>query len=175
MLFKSQKKFQKKAVTTISVMIASCAFCWLNPAQAQTVVSQTHIAQASASNISNAELEQFVKVHAQLVAIDKQTTQQMIDVIQQEGMTIDRFNVIGNWIINSTDSKEAPTPPVSQAEMESFKKVVAKITPLQEQAEAKMKQVFATEKFEVERYKQIFEAVRTDPKLQNQVQQMLQK
>lgn len=138
---------------------------------AQTVASKIMISQASEQKFSSTELEQFAELIAKLYTIDQQTTEQIVSIIEKEGMSVDRFNAIVKW---KKDPQQTPNPSVSDAEMESFKKSVTKIAQLQEQADTKIKEVFQSQGLQVERFNQILEAVREDPNLQNQVQQILE-
>ena len=170
MLFNLNKNFNSKAFTSTTLVLVSSVFLSLSPVLAQTVVPETVISQASESNISQSELQQFAKIIEKIYVIDNEKTQQIVQILQKEGMSVDRFNAIVKWKKN----QEAPTPPVSDSEMKNFEKVIAQIAPVQEQANVKIKEVFETQELEVERFNQILEAVSQDPKLQGQVQQILE-
>lgn len=172
MSLKIKKKLSKNAIATTTVVMLSSIFWGMTLSLTPKVVSETLLSQASAPNISSSELQQFAQIIEKLYTIEQETTQEIVQIIKQEGMSVDRFNAIVKW---KKDPQEAPEPSVSDTEMENFKKAVTKIAQLQEQADTKIKAVFQSQELQVERFNQILEAVREDPNLQGQVQQILEK
>lgn len=171
MSFKLNKKFLKRAIANTTLVIVSSILWGISPVQAQPSVFEIILSQASGEKISNTELEQFAQIIQQVYTVEQETTQGIVEILQQEGMSIDRFNTIVKWKKNS---QESPNPSVTDAEMQSFNKVVTKIAQLEEQADTKIKEIFTSQELQLERFNQILEAVRQDPSLQSQVQQILE-
>ncbi|ACK69116.1 hypothetical protein PCC7424_0657 [Gloeothece citriformis PCC 7424] len=170
MPFNLNKTLPNRAIASTTLILVSLLSWAISPVQAEPVNPKTLITQASGQNISNKELQQFAQIIQKVYTVEQETTEKMVVTIQEEGMSIDRFNDIVKWKKNS---QESPNPSVSDAEMQTFDKLVTKIAQLQEQADTKIKEIFTSQELQIDRFNQILEAVRQDPSLQSQVQQIL--
>ncbi|MGK7876691.1 MAG: DUF4168 domain-containing protein [Xenococcaceae cyanobacterium] len=143
------------------------------PAQtlAQELVPQPPTIQASRVEISPEELQQFVSAVKQMQAIQQASEEEMVQAVQNEGFSLQRFNEILKWKRNPEDR---PPTEVTQEETQSFEKAIIQIGEIQQQTESKMKQALESEGLELPRFNQILEAVQEDQDLQLQVQQMIQ-
>ena len=139
--------------------------------QAQEPASQPQAQEASQVEISQEELQQFAKIIKQLEAIQQESEQKVVKAIQGEGLSQERFREISQVQQNPETQS---TTEVTEEEMQSFKKAVAKVTELLQAAQLKMEQAVRAEGLEIQRFNQIATAVRQTPALQQELQQMTQ-
>ncbi len=139
--------------------------------QVQEPASQPQAQEASQAEISQEELQQFAKAIKQLQAIQQESEQKVVKAIQGEGLSQERFREISQVQQNPETQL---TTEVTEEEMQSFKKAVARVTELLQAAQSKMEQAVRAEGLEIQRFNQIATAVKQTPALQQELQQMTQ-
>lgn len=140
--------------------------------QAPETQPQTQEAPESAptTEISQTELEQFARVIPQLQQIQQSAQEQAAQFIQESGLSTERFSEI----YQSQQSGTAPSSEVTNEEQQSYDEVSTKIESLEQDVRSQQEQVLEAEGLEPQRFGEILVAVRQDPALQQQVQQLLQ-
>lgn len=125
---------------------------------------------APTTEVSQSELEQFVRVVPQLQEIQQSAQQQAAQVIQESGLSTERFSEI----YQSQQSGAAPSSEVTSEEQQSYDEASTKIESLEQDVRSQQEEVLQTEGLEPQRFGEILVAVRQDPALQQQVQELLQ-
>ncbi len=159
----------RENITILLVLSLIGGTLWTGTAQDKTDSQRKKqpTSQNSNTDISDAELKKFSKALENVKAANKKSQQKMRDIIQEEGLTIKKYQAI--YKAKQDPSKE------SQASSQEMKKYKA--------AEKRIKKIRKTNKKEVEegikqanltpkRYKEIYSAVRQNKALQEKVMQM---
>lgn len=140
-------------------------------AQPQTQEApQAPAADPAATEVSQEELEQFARIIPQLQEIQQSAQQEAAQVIESSGLSTQRFSEI-------YQSEQAGTPPsaeVTPEEQQSFEAASTQIESLEQEVRSQQEEVLQTEGLEPQRFGEILVAVRQDPTLQQQVQELLQ-
>lgn len=168
-----------KQVLTSASVLGLMLVCHL-PAQAQNkapaanpqeqAAPKPQGQQAPETQISQQELQKFASAIKQLLAIEQEANKQMIQAIQQAGLTPDRFEEINRVQQNS---QEKPAKPVSQEEKQKFAQARDKVSAIGNQVQPKMTKAIQDQGLDVPRFEQIMAAVQQNPALQKQVQQLI--
>lgn len=137
-------------------------------AQPSTSIAQAQVKQSS-PNVSPQELEQFAQAIQQMREIQIESRDQVSEAIEEEGLSKDRFREI----LQAQRNPEVETN-ASQAEMQQFESASQKLAEIQRDTQSQMKEAVESQGLEVPRFQQILSAVREEPNLQQQVQQMIQ-
>lgn len=142
-------------------------------AQAPEARPQTPPAQLPASpeqtTVSPEELQQFASVLPTLQQIGQTAQQRSIQVIEQSGLTVERFQELSQAQQPGATSSAPATP----EEEQSFNQVVPQIQSIEEETVSEQQEVLQSGGLEPDRFNQILMAVQQDPALQQQLQQMM--
>ncbi len=122
-------------------------------------------------DVSEADLERFAVAIQQIQAIEQQAQAQMIEVIESQGLTIERFNEIAQ---SQQDPSMQAEVEVSGEEVEIFDQAVERISGIRQEAEMEMETAVQQEGLDVEEFNLISQAVQQDPSLQQRVMEMLE-
>lgn len=144
------------------------AFVCLLPAAAW---GQDTIPQPSVNvreDFSDDELKSFVKANDKVMAIQMEGEQKMIKAIEDEGLTLDRFNQI---LEEQRDPKAEPE--ATQEELTSFNNAAQVILQENARLEQQMTTSIEEEGIDIETYKQIMLAYQQNPSIQNRVNKMV--
>jgi hypothetical protein len=136
-----------------------------------TVHAQDTVPQPSTSfreDFSDEELKSFVTANEKVMAIQMEGEQKMIKAIENEGLTLDRFNQI-------LEQQRDPQPgaETSPEELASFNNAAQQI--LQENARIEKEMATSIQELglDVETYKQIMLAYQQSPTVQSRVNEMV--
>ncbi|MFC6102353.1 DUF4168 domain-containing protein [Olivibacter domesticus] len=116
------------------------------------------------------ELQSFIKANQKVVELQKVSEEKMVKVIQEEGLTVERFNQLAASQQNP-DKKVQAEP----KEMETFNAAAQKITGIGKEADTQMQQSIKQEGIDVETYQQIILAYQKSPKVKQQLEALLPK
>lgn len=153
---------------------SSVFLLWLTsnlPAFAQTEdpVTQTEEqAETLSEGVSSEELQQLAQALKQLQAIQDETEAEILQAIQDEGLSPQKYQEI------LQESEAEVTSDLSAEQKQSFERAYEQVSQLQHEAESKMEQAVEAEGLEVERFNQLLAFIEQDPALLQQVQQLLQ-
>ena len=146
----------------------------LSAQEAPAPESETQTQEApqapTATEVSSEELEQFARVIPQLQEIQQSAQQEAAQVIQDSGLSTERFSEI----YQSQQAGTAPTAEVTPEEQQSYEAASTKIESLEQEVRSQQEEVLQSEGLEPQRFGEILVAVRQDPALQQQVQELLQ-
>lgn len=125
--------------------------------------------QQQTVEVSDAELEKFVAALQQIQVVSQQAQQEMMQVVENEGMEIQRFNEIHQAAMNPEVEVETTTE-----EEAKHKKIVGELESMQAGIQQRMEKLITDQGFTLERYEQIAMSLQSDPALQQRIQQMMQ-
>jgi hypothetical protein len=152
----------------IAVTVAALLFVFSigNAALAQETVQQAPLKE----DFKKEELQSFIKANQKVVALQKASEEKMVKVIQEEGLTIERFNQLATSQQNP-DKKVK----VEAKEMETFNIAAQKISGIGKEADTQMQQSIKQEGIDVETYQQIILAYQKSPKVKQELEALLPK
>ncbi len=125
--------------------------------------------QQQQTEISDAELKQFVAAVQQIQMVSQQAQQEMMQVVQKEGMEVTRFTEIHEATLNPEVELGATTE-----EKAAHKKIIGELETMQAGIQQQIEKLITEQGLSLEKYEQIAMQVQSDPKLQQRIQQMLQ-
>jgi hypothetical protein len=120
-------------------------------------------------DFSDNELKSFVKANEKVTVIQIEAEQKMIKAIEDEGLSIERFNDI---LEQQRDPSRASGEP-SAEELQSFNKAAQVILDENAKIEKQMTTSIEEEGIDIETYKQIMLAYQQNPDIQNRVNKMV--
>jgi hypothetical protein len=123
---------------------------------------------AQRQKYNDEELKKFAKVLVDVITIQQQSQMQMIAVIEENEMSIQRFNQM------MMESQEKPIEQVegTQEEKEAFANISVEIMGIQEQMEDQLIKSIEDEGLSIERYEEILTDYQADPELQQRIRQL---
>lgn len=119
--------------------------------------------------VSDAELAKFAEAFQKMRMANQKAQQQMMQIIKDEGMDLQRFNEIHQASRNPNKEVEA-----TKAEEEKYSAVVEELESLQPQFQKKMQTIISNSDLSMERYQKLAMALRTDQELQKRLQEIMQ-
>jgi hypothetical protein len=127
------------------------------------------IAQTSSKDVSDAELANFAEAYKKVQAISQESQQEMVKVVQDEGLDVQRFNTI----MKSQQSNEQGIE-VSDAELEKVKAINGQLKEIDTKTNKKLQKTISDSDLTVARYQEIMASLKNDQQLQMKLQQHLQ-
>ncbi|BAU13791.1 hypothetical protein LEP3755_43330 [Leptolyngbya sp. NIES-3755] len=137
----------------------------------QQAPQQTTPAPTVNQNVTPAETRQFANAVKQVLAISRQSETQAVAAIRSEGLTEQRFDEIFR---SQRNPQQKPTKPVESSEKQRYDRALAKLVQLGKDNDAKVETAVKKEGLDIPRFNQIFQVVRSNPQLRQQVQQLIQ-
>ena len=125
--------------------------------------------QQQATEVTDAELTKFVAALQGIQMVSQQAQQEMIQVVQEEGMEIPRFNEIHQATIDPEVEVEA-----TEEEKTAHKNIISELETMQAGVQQKMEKLITDQGLSLERYEQIAMSLQSDTELQQRIQQMIQ-
>lgn len=122
------------------------------------------LAQEDLPEISDSELEKFSKVFKDLRALDKEIQSNMIDIVSEEKMNIQRFNELYK---KDLDPKQELN--LSEEEKEKYAHIVEEIENMQIDFQNDIEETLKNVGLSVEKYQQIATRVQLDAHLQKRL------
>ncbi len=122
-----------------------------------------------ATDVSDKELTTFVAAFQQVQVINQQAQQNMAKAVQDEELSIERFNEMKQSEQNPNQEIQGTTE-----EMEQFNKANQQIVQIQKQATQSMQKKIEDEGLTIQRYQEIAMALQKSPELQQKIQKMMQ-
>ncbi len=126
--------------------------------------------KANPGGFSDEELEKFANAILQVMTIQQEGQAEMIEIIEDHGMTVERFNEI------MMQAQEMPLEQVeaTEEEKEVYLEVIEQIDEIQIELEEELVEVIEDEGLSIEKYEEIMQEYQQNPELQQLIQQMLQ-
>lgn len=129
------------------------------------------VQQAPQGEISQEELQKFANAVKKLQPIQQEADTQITQAIQQQNLSQKRFGEIYQARRNP---QAKPTTAITPEETKKFDQVGAKIQDIEQATQSKMERAVRDEGLDIQRFNQIFAAIRQNPALLQKVQQMIQ-
>ncbi len=142
----------------------------ISTANAQQAPQQAPMQQASQVDVDDADLQRFATTMKQLQGIQKQAQEAMVQAVEEQGLTVERFNEIAQ---SRQNLEQAPVD-VSAEEAQTFQNAIAQIGQIRDEAQGSMETAVQQEGLDVEKFNGIAQAIQTNPELQQKVIQMIQ-
>ncbi|MGG6268809.1 DUF4168 domain-containing protein [Leptolyngbya sp. AN03gr2] len=137
----------------------------------QQAPQQTTPAPTVNQTVTPAETRQFANAVKQVLAISRQSETQAVAAIRSEGLTEQRFDEIFR---SERNPQQKPAKPVEATEKQRYDRALAKLVQLGKDNDAKVETAVKKEGLNIPRFNQIFQVVRSNPQLRQQVQQLIQ-
>ena len=118
--------------------------------------------------ITDEQLEKFVKVSQKVQGESMKQQQKMTKVIQDEGLTAERFNQIYKDQQNPNKESDA-----SEKEKKQFETAMGKIQSMNKQSQKDMEKLIKKEGMKVETYMKINQKLRKDKDLKKRFRQIM--
>jgi hypothetical protein len=148
----------KKLTSLFLTLLLSSTFIF---AQAPQVPQDT--------DVSDKELETFASAFQQVQALDQKAQQDMVKAVQDEGLSIERYNEI----LQSIEDPNQDANPTEE-EQQQFDKVNKEIEVIQQKAQESMHKKIQDEGLSIERYQEIAFALQNSTELQEKLQKHMQ-
>lgn len=147
-----------KGITGVLIFFLSLS---TNSFAQTTPIQQSAVQQAE---VSDAELEKFAQAFQRIRMINQEAQQQMTQVVQDEGMDIQRFNEIFQASMDPAVNVE-----ITAEEKEQYSNISSEIEAMQGSFQSRMEEVITAQDLTVQRYEQIATQLQTDPQLQERL------
>ncbi len=149
-------------------LFSSLLFVFALGTASVTAQSTTMPQQQEKIEVSDAELEKFADVFQKMRMMNQQVQQEMMAVVTNEDLELQRFNEIHQAEMDPKKDIETTTE-----EDKKYKAVVAEIEVIQPKYQKKMQEVITESDLDMERYQQLAMALRSDVELQQRLQEIL--
>lgn len=116
---------------------------------------------SQATEVSDKELEQFAEAAQQVQIINQEVQQKMINIVEEKGLDVQRFNEIQQAQLNPQQEIEA-----TKEEMEKYEASTGDFEKIQGQAQEKMQEKITEAGLTTPRYEEIAMTLQSDPVLQ---------
>ncbi|GAB4379113.1 MAG: hypothetical protein Kow00121_32520 [Elainellaceae cyanobacterium] len=121
--------------------------------------------------VNEEELQQFANAIPQLRELEQSAQQEIDQVIEQSGISPNRFGEL----YQAQQAPEAATGSnATPEEQQSFDQALSEIESILQETQSQQVDVIRSEGLEPERFSEILVAVRQDPSLQQQLQEIIQ-
>lgn len=121
------------------------------------------------TDVSDDDLKTFAAAFKQVQAVDQQAQQDMVKAVQDEGLSVQRYNEL---LQNEENPEQNASP--TEDEKQQFKNVNIQIDGIQMKAQQSMQKKIQDEGLTVERYQEIAFAIQNSTELQEKLQQYMQ-
>lgn len=146
---------------------------WASPSS--PLVAQTAAAEMTQAAISDSDIPIFAKVYQEVQILRMQAEQEMAQAVEDEGLTIDRFNAIAETQIEGSAqspedmAKVAEKAKISKKENKQFKAAVDRIIAIRQSAEGEMEKAIEADGLSVDTFNSILEQSADDADLQRKI------
>ncbi len=119
---------------------------------------------------SDDELKNFANAIVQVMSVQQQGQMQMIEQIEEQEMTVQRFNEL------YMQAQQMPLDDIEAEgeEMESFLEISEEIEKIQMELESVLVNIIEEEDLSIEKYEHIMTEYQQNPELQQRIQQLME-
>ena len=120
------------------------------------------------SDVSSEELKTFATIYQKVQIKNTEAQQRMAKSIQNEGITVKRYQKLAK-------SKQDPNSDVTatKEEKEKLKSIQASFTEIQSEFKKKITDVIESEGMSIQRYQEVYQIVRKDKSLQEELGELM--
>ena len=144
-------------------------FTILGTVAASAQISHPQPQQQQKVEVSDGELEKFANAFQGIRMITQQAQQEMMTVVQQSGMNVEKFNKIQQASMNPETTVEA-----TEEEKAKHKEIAAELEDMQMGYQEQMQEVIEEQDLTLQRYEQIAMGLQNDPELQERLKAIFQ-
>lgn len=119
-------------------------------------------------DVSDDELKKFVGVTLEAQQVQMEAQEDMIDIVEEAGYTVERFNEVLTAMQQGQTEEDLG---MSSADMEKFDEIIADLDVIQQAVETNIISIIEKNDMEIERFQEINMAVQMSPELQEKYQQ----
>lgn len=123
--------------------------------------------------VDEEELQRFANAVEQIQAIEQAAQQEINQVLEQSGFSRERFSELYQAQQAPESGTTGTTTEATAEEQQSFDQAVTQIESILQEVQTEQVEAIQSEGLEPQRFSEILAAVRQDPSLQQQVQQLL--
>lgn len=120
--------------------------------------------------VSEEELELFTEVSLIAQEIQRESQQEMLAIVDEEGLDVQTYNVIAEARFNDEIDDQID---VSPEDLEKFEAASEKVEVVQREVEGEMVKAIEAEGMDMDRFMEINMALQQDQELQQRMQQMM--
>ena len=132
------------------------------------ITSASAVMAQTAKDVTDNELKQFVAIVQQIQSINQESQQQMVKVVEDKGLNVERFNQIAQATQDPNKENDA-----SEDEMKKFTDISATIEKMYADVQKKIEKNIKTEGLTLERYQEIGVEIQNKPELQEKIQKFI--
>lgn len=163
-LIKKLKKITAAAFIIATMGLGQAAFAQVAP-EAQPNSGQ----QSQAEDFSTAELKQFVAANERAMAVQKESENAMMTVIQEAEISVDKFNELAQ----AHQQQKLNEVKASAEEMAAFNKAAQRIVEMQPEVQQTLVKAIEQDGLTVEKFEKIMVAYQQNPAVQEKVQKLI--
>ncbi|MCC5933544.1 MAG: DUF4168 domain-containing protein [Candidatus Cyclonatronum sp.] len=125
-------------------------------------------AQMPNVEVSDEEMKSFVEITMDAQQIQMEAQTEMIEMVEEAGITVERFNEILTGMQNGQSQADMG---MDDEEMKRFDDVLDELESVQEKVEGQIVEVIESKGMELDRFQEINFAIQMDPELQEKFRQ----
>ena len=151
------------------------ATAWASPSAVLLQAPGAEVAEAAASALGDDEIAVFAKAYQAVQTLRIRAEGDMAKAVEDEGLTIDRFNAIAETQLDGpaqTDddmAKVAARAKISKADKKKFDAAVERIIAIRQSAEGEMETAIEAEGLSVDSFNSLLEQSADDTDLQRKI------
>ena len=157
------KYFKLFSILAVTVFIAT------QSSISQEAISDQPQKESSESDVSSKELKVFAKIFKNVQSKNKAAQQRMAKVIQDEGITIERYQKLAKEKQNPNSEVTA-----SEEEKKKMKLIEQSFVEIQNEFKSKITKMIKEEGMTIQRYQEVYQLVRQDKSLQEELGELMQ-
>ncbi|MCC9136576.1 DUF4168 domain-containing protein [Pontibacter silvestris] len=146
-----------------SVSFGSSAFAQTTPPAQQQQQQQVK------TDFSEAELKQFAEANTRLMDIQKETEKKMLSVLEEENLSVEKFNEMAQAHQQQKLTEVEATP----EQMAAFNKAAQRIMEMQPTMQQDVETAIKKDGMSLEQYEQIMLAYQQSPAVQEKVNKLM--
>ncbi len=117
------------------------------------------------TEVSDKEIKTFASAFQQVQALDQKAQQDMVKAVQDEGLSVQRFN---EMLQSEEDPNQEANP--TEEEKQQYENVNKQIAVIQQKTQQSMQKKIQDEGLSIQRYQEIAFAIQNSPELQEKFQ-----
>jgi hypothetical protein len=158
-----------KAMAGAALVVASMSFGQAAWAQGAPNGKAQQGQQTQTEDFSTLELKQFVAANERAFAVQKESEKAMLTVIEEEKISVDKFNEIAK----AHQEEKMDQVEASPAEMAAFNKAAQRIVEMQPVVQQTLVQAIEQDGLTIEKFEKIMMAYQHNPAVQEKVQKLI--
>lgn len=130
--------------------------------------------QQSEANYSEDELKTFVEATESVQKVQAKHQQEMVAVIQKEGLTPTEFQTMAQQQQQAQQQADAETPEMTEEKKAAFANAMNNVMQIQQKMSTEMESTLAEHDMEMQQYQQMAMNIQQSPELSQKVMKMME-